>query len=337
MARRRAEDNFRLYEFAKKYQENQNSSELIKKQNAAEEKVLSARLEYLNNRKELTKKTMEKEINLVRRKCSSGRESSRRILSSYQLDRTSLPNTPSSSRGCRSGKCARWLSLPQLPSANIEITSSDYSNQIDKNERNVCRTDVPPVQTPQQHDHVAVNNEYNGKEANISLEETNHKVGNPTRVNSPTAKHSGHEKQTRNSFAWYNRTKPFGVGSTLNFTNDAIDDMREIDGNQENQNTCKARSHSRGSMEARRQDWMRTPTPFPKQDNIECLLKSSSVLTNQALTDKWHKSLRYSRTMSDLGKLRLCNNTPQSYARNGVAAKDLRFKKLESVLVPIKP
>ena len=94
MSSQRRED-LNLYDFAKKYQENQSSSELVKKQNATEDKVLSARLEYLNNQKILTMKTLEKEIDLIKKRKKYGWDNPKKdSLSSHHFDRASLPNTP---------------------------------------------------------------------------------------------------------------------------------------------------------------------------------------------------------------------------------------------------
>lgn len=92
VSRRRGED-LSLYDYAKKYQENQSSCELVKKQNASEDKALSGRLEYLNNQKVLTMKTLQKEINLIKRRSMYCRAASRNV-SSHHFDRASLPNTP---------------------------------------------------------------------------------------------------------------------------------------------------------------------------------------------------------------------------------------------------
>lgn len=137
---KRGED-LSLYAFAKKYQENQNSSELVKKQNATEEKVLSAKLEYINNQQCLTMKTLEKEINMIKK----------RAISSHHFDRAFLPNTPRKwnkhnfspakfvNRNCLTKPFSRRQLLPM---GNTKRWNVDNTCDYEQSQRNTIPTTI---------------------------------------------------------------------------------------------------------------------------------------------------------------------------------------------------
>lgn len=351
--RRRNDDSVRLYDFAKKNQENQNSSDMVKKQNAAEEKVLLARLEYLNNQKQLTRRTMEKEIDLVKRSsCSSGRETSRKSLSSYQLHRSfslSLPNTlPGSTRESLStGKCEKCF-VSQIASRKMDISSPYRCKTLERKSSSGINdsgadiltikssgikdsgADVLSTQTAQQYGNLSLEDD---EEQDCVSEETVSDVPNRnstrSRNLSPNSNTTAGTRMLRGVRADSNMTSHFTNNAWNENKREQISPMKQLLG--------QTRSNYSQAVETRRQEWMRTPTPFPKLGNKESLINRSLLQSGTTLVqsaDRRNNQLRFSRTMTDLSKLTL-RKTKSESCMHGVAAKDLRFKKLESVLVPI--
>ena len=337
-SRRRSEDSIRLYDFAKIYQENQNSSDMVKKQNATEEKVLSARLEYLNNQKELAKKTMEKEIDLVQRNSLSARETSGKSRMSYQMNRAvSMSSIESWRRENLFEKCERCLLLatPQSPSKESKPHCCNEINSKDDGE--CCVRNVHSAQSSKQRENLTLDSRNNEKETGSSFQETTFVMtGNSTRVGSEISKNSSPKRQTRNFGLNTSASKTklcFVDSSTPRFhlTNDGAENV-ERNGRQMKQNCCRAQSHYLQALEARREAWARTPTPFPRLEREKSLINGTLVHTNRLLADGRNNQLRFSRTMPRLShtptssRMTKCNPT-------GVATNDLRFKKLESLLV----
>ena len=339
-SRRRGEDSIRLYDFAKKYQENQNSSEMVKKQNATEEKVLSTRLEYLNNQKELAKKTMEKEIDLVQRNSLSARETSGRSRVSYQMNRAaSLSSIESWRRENLSEKCERCLLLatPQSPSKE---SKPHCCNEIDSKDNGECRvTNIHSAQSSKQRENLTL--DLRNNETGSSFQETTFVMtGNSTRLSSEISKNSTPKRQTRNFGLNTSDSKTklcFVDSSTPRFhlTNDGAENV-ERNGRQTKQNCCRAQSHYLQALEARREAWARTPTPFPRLERETSLINGTLVHTNRLLADGRNNQLRFSRTMHRLSHTSLTSSVMTKCNPTGVAINDLRFKKLESLLVPIK-
>lgn len=331
-SRRHGEDSIRLYDFAKKYQENQNSSEMVKKQNATEEKVLSAQLDHLNNQKELAKKTMEKEIDLLRRNCLSARETSGKSRMSYQINRAVTLSSIESWRRENLSENERCLLLatPQSPS---EESKPHFCNEIDsKDHGECCVTNVHAAQSSKQRENSTLDSRNNEKETTFVM------TGNSTQVGTEISKNSSTKRQTRNFGLNTSASKTklcFEDSLTPRFhlTNDGAENV-ERNGREKKQDCCRAQSHYLQALEARREAWSRTPTPFPK---LEREKSGTLVHTNRVLADGRNNQLRFSRTMphhlphtQTSSRMTKCNPT-------GVATNDLRFKKLESLLVPIKP
>ena len=247
-SRRFGEDNIRLYDFAKKYQENQNSTEMVKKQNAAEEKILTARLEYLNNQKELTKKNMEKEIELVRRNSSSGRDTFRKYLSPAQQNAVcTRQNTPDTLRRCNSaGKCERCLLLTSH--SNKRLSWHCW------NEPNISRgtNDEKYVGCRQYHEHEPTKNKQGIK---YLLEETHND-------NSLTSKLRVEECDGVRTTDILRTACNGDLELKSHFdTDETVEEARCTARHTEH--TSHARTDISQAIQARRQEWMRTPTTVP--------------------------------------------------------------------------
>lgn len=330
--RRRGDDNARLYDFAKKYQENQNSSELVKKQNATEEKVLSARLAYLNNQKELIKKTMEKEIDLVRRNSLSR--------ASYQMDRSaSLPSAVASTReNLAELKRERCLLLvtPQSPSIVNRNTNNAPSKEISR----YCNGIYSMEQASKQRGNVEVEPSKNEKQTDSCFQETTCvTTGKSTRVGFQINRSSSTKRHERNvSLKTVTSSSKVCCGDSTprcQLTNDEAENVERNDSLQMKQDRCHTSFYYSQALQARRQAWMRMPAPFPKLEREGRLTNETLVQTSRLATGGRNNQLRFSRTMSSHLSRTVTPRKTNSYNAIGVPSKDLRFKKLESLLVPI--
>jgi hypothetical protein len=308
-SRRRGED-MSLYDFAKRYQENQNSSELVKKQNASEDKVLSARLEYLNNQKVLTMKNLEKEIDLIKRRKMYGWDSARKnSVSSHHFDRASLPNTP-----------RRWTKDNFSPAKFVKRKSPP---QPRKQKHRLTGRNIVSNITGNIYERKAIQQKEN--------EETpiNNDVVNVTQAESPNIETMPAENEIPETImnvdssekADQNKSSP---NSTL-ISKDIFSSNATVGRDTpDKHNTQAFPSWSRYSHKnlSRPHDTM----PEEPVKNRQCINGSSVNLNLRQTSSRSHHSNNI--------KLKLDNTKFNSLLDLGGGLKDLRFKNLESVLIP---
>lgn len=309
-SRRRGED-MSLYDFAKKYRENQSSSELVKKQNATEDKVLSARLEYLNNQKVLTMKTLEKEIDLIKRRKKYGWDSSRTV-SSHHFDRASLPNTP-----------RRWTKDNFSPAKFVKRKSQPHHIQperivMNNPDGNTCGTDGPSLkrneneETPVKSRDLHVVNVTPLVNINSNIETLTTETNIPI---IPVIPDCTTEKTDQH------KSNPILVSKSIFPSTAGRDHIPDKSNNQVFPSWSRYSTHQRQTL-SKAQDSRRTPTPRLEENNDQCI-NGFSVNLNSRQT-RFHQV--------DNMKLEDTKFKQPLDLERGL--KDLRFKNLESVLIP---
>ena len=305
-SRRRGED-MSLYDFAKKYQENQSSTDLVKKQNASEDKVLSSRLEYLNNQKVLTMKTLEKEIDLIKRRKMYGWDGSRKnSVSSHHFDRASLPNTPRrwTKHNFSPAKFVKRESLPQS-------VSRKQKHRV-RNNKNICERETSPSIEQKE------NEDNNPHVVNVMQAAVNTNIATlPTE----TAEHDVHvviqaTLQTEKQAILGSSEKP---DQSKSFPNPTFKNKGRFSNNVQNTFPSWSRySHKKQNL-PKQQD--------TKNDEPEQRINGSSVnLKIRQIPSRFHHPHNV--------KLELNDPKLNSLLDMGGGLKDLRFKNLESVLIP---
>ena len=334
-SRRRGED-MRLYDFAKKYQENQSSTELVKKQNASEDKELSSRLEYLNNQKVLTMKTLEKEIDLIKRRKMYGWDGSRKnSVSSHHFDRASLPNTPRrwTKDNFSPAKFVKRESLPQSLSRKQKHRAKMYrkctSDRIVRNNKNICERETSPSiqqkENEDNHPHVVnvMQATVNKNIATLPTETTENDVNvviqaslNTNIVTLQTEKQaiSGSSEQPDQSKSFPNPT----FKNKSRFSNNAT--AKNISGDKANTFPSWSRYSNKKQNLSKQQD-------TTNEEPVEQRINGSSVnLKIRQIPSRLHHPHNI--------KLELNDPKLNSRLDMGGGLKDLRFKNLESVLIP---
>ena len=323
-SRRRGED-MSLYDFAKKYQENQSSTELVKKQNASEDKVLSSRLEYLNNQKVLTMKTLEKEIDLIKRRKIYGWDGSRKnSVSSHHFDRASLPNTPRrwTKDNFSPAKFVKRESLPQFALSRKQKHRATIRNA--RNNKNICERETSPSIEKENEDKNpdVVNVMQAAVNTNIAtlptdLETTENDVDVVISLNTNIATLPTEKQAILGTSEKPDQSKSFPNPTFINkgrFSNIAT--AKSNSGDKANTFPSWSRySHKKQNLS--KQD--------TRNDEPEQRINGSSV----------NLKIRPSR-FHHLHKIKLELNDPKlnSLLDMGGGLKDLRFKNLESVLIP---
>lgn len=321
-SRRRGED-MSLYDFAKKYQENQSSSELVKKQNASEDKVLSARLEYLNNQKVLTMKTLEKEIDLIKRRKMYGLD---RSVSSHHFDRASLPNTPRrwTKDNFSPAKFVKRKTLPH-PVSRKQQHRTTGRNVISDTTGNICERNTPPSREQKDNEETLVDNGdchvVNVTEAVCSDIATLSTENITSEMILDSSEKSDENKPSVNptliSKGIFLSNATLGRDNIRDKTNQAFPSWSRY-------------SHKRLNL-SKPKDMRRTPTPCPDEPEgneqcQQCINGSSVNLNLRQIPSRFHHS--------DNIKLKLDNTKLNPLLDLGGGLKDLRFKNLESVLIP---
>ena len=314
-SRRRGED-MSLYDFAKKYRENQSSSELVKKQNATEDKVLSARLEYLNNQKVLTMKTLEKEIDLIKRRKKYGWDSPRTV-SSHHFDRASLPNTPRrwTKDNFSPAKFVKRKSQQQLVTKNKQDRAANFMNTTDANK--ACETHIPSPKRNENDETLVQNRDLHVVNVtptvniNSSMETLATENNIPEiPVNSDTMEKTDQHK-----------SNPILISKSIFPSTAGRDHIPEKTNNQVFPSWSRYSTHQRQNL-SKPQDSKRTPTPRLEENNDHCI-NGFSVNLNLRQARSHHAdnikldNTKYNRSL-DLER----------------GLTDLRFKNLESVLIP---
>ena len=303
-----------LYDFAKKYRENQSSSELVKKQNATEDKVLSARLEYLNNQKVLTMKTLEKEIDLIKRRKKYGWDSSRTV-SSHHFDRASLPNTPRrwTKDNFSPAKFVKRKSQPQLVSRNKQNHIQDYNPN-----GNTCGIDGPSIkrgeneETPVKSGDLHVVNVTPLVNINSNIETLTTETNIPI---IPEISDCTTEKTDQH------KSNPILISKSIFPSTAGRDHVPDKSNNPVFPSWSRYSTYQRQTL-SKAQDSRRTPTPRLDENNDQCI-NGFSVNLNSRQT-RIHQA--------DNMKLDDIKFKQPLDLERGL--KDLRFKNLESVLIP---
>ena len=311
-SRRRGED-MSLYDFAKKYQENQSSSDLVKKQNATEDKVLSARLEYLNNQKVLTMKTLEKEIDLIKRRKKYGWDGSRKhSVSSHHFDRASLPNTP-----------RRWTKDNFSPAKFVKRKSPSQplsKKHRDRTENLGERNNISSKEQKENEDISNGNSHVVNVTQAVNINSSSEAFALPTENEYPeTQIMSDCEEKPRQTKALSSPERVFPTHVIL-----GRDNIQDKTINKAFPSWSR-HFHQKQNSSNKPQDSRRTPTPRFEERIEECINGSSMNLISRQTTSRLHHS--------DKIKPKI-NNNFNSFMDLGGGLKDLRFKNLESVLIP---
>jgi hypothetical protein len=334
-SRRRAED-MGLYDFAKKYQENQSSSELVKKQNASEDKVLSARLEYLNNQEVLTMKTLEKEIDLIKRRKMYGWDGSRKnSVSSHHFDRASLPNTPRrwTKHNFSPAKFVKRDSLPQPEPQPVSRKQKhrETTRNVRSNE-NIYKRKTPPSIEHKEHEETSANDPHvvNVMQADVNTDiatlpiktpANDHQIVIQESLNTSTVTLQTEKQAISDSSGKIDEIKSFPNPTFKNkgrFSNNAT--LRK-----DKTKTPAFPSWSRYSH--KKQNLSKTQDTKHEVPESEQSVNGSSVNLNlRQIPSRFHHS--------DTIKLKLNDSKLNSLLDLGGGMKDLRFKNLESVLIP---
>lgn len=313
-SRRRGED-MSLYDFAKKYRENQSSSELVKKQNATEDKVLSARLEYLNNQKVLTMKTLEKEIDLIKRRKKYGWDSPRTV-SSHHFDRASLPNTPRrwTKDNFSPAKFVKRKSQQQLVSRNKQNRTAHFMNTTDYN---TCETRIPSPKRNENEETLVKNRDLHVVNVTPTVNINSSIETLATDDNIPVIPVTPHTIEKTDE----QKSNPILISKSIFPSTAGRHHTPDKANNQVFPSWSRYNTHHRQNL-SKLQDSRRTPTPRLEENNDQCI-NGFSVNLNLRQTRSHHAD----NTKLDDTKY----NQPLDLERG---LKDLRFKNLESVLIP---